>query len=162
MAAKPRATKPQTKGRAKQPAKRTGKATKSAFSAEERAAMRERARELKAPTSGKAAEDEVLAKIAEMPEPQRKMATKVHAIVKRADPTLSARTWYGMPAYTKGKNVVCFFQSAHRFKSRYSTLGFSDKANLDEGEMWPTTYALKKLDKKVEARIEELVKRAVS
>ena len=148
--------------KAKAPAKGKPKSKAAGFSAEERAAMRERARELKAAKSGEAAEAEVVSKIAEMPEPQRKMAEKIHAIVKKADPSLSARTWYGMPAYAKDGNIVCFFQGAHRFKVRYSTLGFSDKANLDDGAMWPTTYALSKLDKKVEARIAELVKQAVS
>jgi hypothetical protein len=150
-AAKPAKTKAKTKAKPKA----TG------FTADERAAMRDRAKELKAAKSGKAAEEEVLAKIAEMPAPQRKMATKVHAIVKKADPSLAPKTWYGMPAYAKDGSIVCFFQSAHRFKVRYSTLGFSDKANLDNGAMWPTTYALDKLDEKVEKKIAALVKQAV-
>jgi uncharacterized protein YdhG (YjbR/CyaY superfamily) len=150
---------------AKQSAKRTaGKASKG-FTDEERAAMKERARELKASGRGgdKAdGESEVLAKIAEMPEPDRAMAERVHAIVTASAPELSPRTWYGMPAYAKDGKVVCFFQSAQKFKSRYATLGFSDKANLDEGAMWPTSYALTELTDADEARIGALVKQAVS
>ena len=135
----------------------------SGFTADEQAAMRERARELKAAGSGKAAgEDDVLAKIAEMPGPDRAMAKRLHAIIKAAAPELSPRTWYGMPAYAKDGKVVCFFQSASKFKSRYATLGFSDKANLDDGAMWPTSFALKELTAAEEARITELVKHAVS
>ena len=107
-------------------------------------------------------EADVLAKIAEMPEPDRAMAERLHAIIKASAPALSPRLWYGMPAYAKGGKVVCFFQSAHRFKTRYATLGFSDKANLDEGAMWPTTFALKDLTPAEEARIAALVKQAVS
>jgi uncharacterized protein YdhG (YjbR/CyaY superfamily) len=150
-------------------AKRTtavGKAPKG-FTDEERAAMRERAQELKAAASsrrpGKAdGESDVLAKIAEMAGPDRAMAERLHAIVKDSAPALSPRTWYGMPAYAKDGNVVCFFQSAQKFKTRYATLGFSDKANLDEGAMWPTAFALKELTAAEEARISALVKRAVS
>src|SRR4051812_26867131 len=122
----------------RKPAK-TGKASKG-FTDEERAAMRERARELKTTSrAGKAdGESDVLAKIAEMPESDRVMAERLHAIVKANAPDLSPRTWYGMPAYARDGKVVCFFQSAQKFKSRYATLGFSDKANLDEGAMWPT------------------------
>jgi hypothetical protein len=129
--------------------------------------MRERAQELKAgarrgPRAGKAAgEGDVLAKIAEMPEADRDMAERLHAIVKASVPALSPRTWYGMPAYAKDGKVVCFFQSAEKFKSRYATFGFSDKANLDEGSMWPTAFALKELTAAEEARIVALVKRAV-
>jgi uncharacterized protein YdhG (YjbR/CyaY superfamily) len=149
--------KPAKKG-TQQPAKRTtGKATKG-FTAEERAAMRERAQELKAAGG----ENEVLAKIAEMPEPDRAMAERLHAVVKASAPALSPRTWYGMPAYAKDGKVVCFFQSAQKFKTRYATFGFSDKANLDEGAMWPTAFALKKLTAAEEARIGALVKKAVS
>jgi uncharacterized protein YdhG (YjbR/CyaY superfamily) len=145
----------------------TGKASK-AFTDEERAAMRERAQEVKAaarrgPRAGKAdGESDVLAKIAEMPEPDRAMAERLHALIKASAPALTPRTWYGMPAYAKGGKVVCFFQSAHKFKSRYATLGFSDDANLDEGAMWPTSFALKELTAAEEARIGALVKKAVN
>ena len=140
--------------------KTTGKASKT-FTAEERAAMRERAREQKA--AGKAdGEREVLAKIAEMPDPDRTMAERLHAIIKASAPSLSPRTWYGMPAYAKDGKVVCFFQSSQKFKTRYATFGFSDKANLDEGAMWPTSFALKELTAAEEARIGALVKKAVS
>ncbi len=138
------------------------------FTDEERAAMRERAQELNAaarrgPRAGKTdGESDVLAKIAEMPEPDRAMAERLHAIIKASAPALSPRTWYGMPAYAKHGNVVCFFQSAQKFKSRYATFGFSDKANLDEGAMWPTAFALKELTAAEEARIGTLVKKAVS
>ena len=134
------------------------------FTDEERAAMRERSRELKAPARrGESdGESEVLAKIAEMPEADRLKAERVHAIVKANAPTLLPRTWYGMPAYAKDGNVVCFFQSGHKFKSRYATLGFNDRANLDEGAMWPTAFALKELSAAEEARIVALVKKAVS
>jgi len=144
-----------------------GKASKG-FTDEERTAMRERAQELKAavrrgPRAGKAdGESDVLAKIAEMPEPDRAMAERLHAIIKASAPALSPRTWYGMPAYAKDGNVVCFFQSAQKFKTRYATFGFSDKANLDEGDMWPTAFALKTLTAADEARIGALVKKAVS
>jgi uncharacterized protein YdhG (YjbR/CyaY superfamily) len=138
------------------------------FTAEERDAMKERARELKAAARrsprGKKADEEadVLAKIAEMPEPDRAMAERIHAVIKASAPDLSPRTWYGMPAYAKDGKVVCFFQSAQKFKSRYATLGFSDTANLDDGAMWPTAFALTELTADSEARIGELVKRAVS
>jgi uncharacterized protein YdhG (YjbR/CyaY superfamily) len=129
------------------------------FTDEERSAMRERAQELK---SGKTdGESAVLAKIAEMPEPDRSMAERLHAIVKANAPTLSPKTWYGMPAYAKDGKVVCFFQSAEKFKSRYATLGFSDKASLDEGAMWPTAFALTELTDSEEARIATLLKRSV-
>ena len=121
--------------------------------------MRERARELK---GGEAdGESDVLAKIAEMPEPDRAMAERLHEIVKASAPVLSAKTWYGMPAYAKDGKVVCFFQSAHKFKSRYATFGFNDSANLDAGAMWPTSFALKELGAKEEAKIAALVKKAV-
>jgi uncharacterized protein YdhG (YjbR/CyaY superfamily) len=137
------------------------------FTDEERAAMRERAKELKAQARAnkKKAEGEsdLLAKIAEMPEADRAMAERLHEIVKASAPALSPKTWYGMPAYAKEGKVVCFFQSAKKFNSRYATLGFSDEANLDEeGSMWPTSFALKELSATEEARIGELVKRAVS
>jgi len=138
------------------------KSGKKGFTAEERAAMRERARELKAAAGKAEAESDVLAKIAEMPKADRVMAERVHAIVKASAPDLSPRTWYGMPAYAKDDKVVCFFRSAAKFKSRYATLGFSDKANLDEGEMWPTDFALKKLTAAEEKKIAALVKKAVS
>ncbi len=139
----------------------TGKTSKG-FTDEERAAMRERAQERKAGSGGKAnGEGDVLAKIAEMPGPDRAMAQRLHAIIKASAPALSPRTWYGMPAYAKDGKVVCFFQSAHKFKTRYATLGFSDQANLDEGGMWPTAFALKELTAAEEARITALVKRAV-
>ena len=136
------------------------------FTAEERAAMRERAKELKAEERANknraAGESAVLAKIAEMPEPDRAMGERLHEIVKASAPALSPKTWYGMPAYAKDGKVVCFFQSAQKFNSRYATLGFSDAANLDEGAMWPTSFALKELTATEEARIGALVKRAVS
>jgi uncharacterized protein YdhG (YjbR/CyaY superfamily) len=150
--------------RTRQSAKSTaGKASKG-FTDEERAAMRERAQELKATTRrGKAdGESDVLAKIAEMPETDRAMAERLHALIKASAPALSPRTWYGMPAYAKDGKVVCFFQSAQKFKSRYATFGFSDTANLDEGAMWPTSFALKELTAAEEARIVALVKKAVS
>lgn len=134
------------------------------FTDDERAAMKERARELKtegrrgSPADG---EQEVLAKIAAMQEPDRAMAERLHAIVKAAAPGLSPRTWYGMPAYAKDGKVVCFFQDAKKFKTRYATLGFSDKANLDDGSMWPTSYALPELTAADEKRIAALVKKAV-
>jgi uncharacterized protein YdhG (YjbR/CyaY superfamily) len=139
----------------------SGKKSKG-FTAEERAAMKERARELKAAADKEEGESAVLAKIAEMPEPDRAMATQVHTIVKASAPGLSPKTWYGMPAYAKEGKVVCFFQSADKFKSRYATLGFNDAANLDEGAMWPTSFALKELTAADEKRIAALVKKAVS
>ncbi|HUF13698.1 MAG TPA: DUF1801 domain-containing protein [Longimicrobiales bacterium] len=133
----------------------------SKFTDEERAAMKERGRELKASSRRADGESEVLAKIAEMPASDRALAERIHAIVKAGAPDLSPRTWYGMPAYAKDDKVVCFFQSAHKFKSRYATLGFSDKANLDDGAMWPTSFALKELTAAEAARIGALVQRAV-
>jgi hypothetical protein len=138
------------------------------FTDEERAAMKERAQELKAaarrrPRRNKAdGEGDVLAKIAEMSDPDRAMAERLHAIIETSAPALSPRTWYGMPAYANDGNVVCFFQSAQKFKTRYATLGFSDKANLDEGAMWPTAFALKELTATEEAKIAALLKQAVS
>ena len=138
------------------------------FTDEERAAMKERAQEVKAearrgPHADNAdGESDVLAKIAEMPEPDRVMAKRLHAIIKASTPALAPRTWYGMPAYAKDGKVVCFFQSAQKFKSRYATFGFSDTANLDEGAMWPTSFALKELTATEEANITALVKKAVS
>jgi len=159
--------KPAKKAPRKSARRTTGKASKG-FTAEERAAMRERAQELKAatrrgPRGGKAdGESDVLAKIAEMPERDRAMAERLHALIKASAPALSPRTWYGMPAYAKDGKVVCFFQSAHKFKARYATFGFSDKANLDEGAMWPTSFALKELTAAQEKKIGALVKKAVS
>jgi uncharacterized protein YdhG (YjbR/CyaY superfamily) len=132
------------------------------FTNEERAAMKERAQELKAAARKADGESAVLAKIAEMPKPDRAMGKRLHAIIKASAPALSPRTWYGMPAYAKDGKVVCFFQSAHKFKSRYATFGFNDTANLDEGAMWPTSFALKELTPAVEAKIGKLVKKAVS
>jgi uncharacterized protein YdhG (YjbR/CyaY superfamily) len=134
------------------------------FTAEERAAMRERAREVKAERRGSGAGDgeaDLLAKIAEMSEADRDMAERVHALVKASAPNLEPRTWYGMPAYAKDGKVICFFQPAQKFKSRYSTLGFNDQAHLDDGNMWATAFALKQLTKADEKRIATLVKRAV-
>ena len=136
------------------------------FTDEERAAMKERAQELKATARAdkdKAdGESAVLAKIAEMQEPERAMAERLHAIIKASAPALSPKTWYGMPAYAKDGKVVCFFQSAQKFNTRYATFGFSDEANLDEGALWPTSFALKELTAAEEARIAALVKKAVS
>jgi uncharacterized protein YdhG (YjbR/CyaY superfamily) len=131
------------------------------FTAEERAAMKERARELKADADKADGERAVLAKIAEMPKPDRVMGERCHAIVTTSAPELSPRLWYGMPAYTKDGKVVCFFQSADKFKSRYATFGFNDDANLDEGSMWPTSFALTKLTAADERKIAALVKKAV-
>ena len=136
------------------------------FTDEERAAMKERAQELKAEAlanKNKAdGEHDVLAKIAEMQEPERGMAKRLHAIIKAIAPTLSPKTWYGMPAYARDGKVVCFFQSATKFNTRYASFGFSDAANLDEGAMWPVAFALKELTATEEARITALVKKAVS
>jgi uncharacterized protein YdhG (YjbR/CyaY superfamily) len=136
------------------------------FTDEERAAMRERAKEQKAEARANKnraeGESDVLAKIAEMQEPDRAMAERLHEIVKASAPALSPKTWYGMPAYAKDGKVVCYFQSAQKFNSRYATLGFNDEANLDEGAMWPTSFALKELTAAEEAKISALVKRAVS
>jgi uncharacterized protein YdhG (YjbR/CyaY superfamily) len=137
------------------------------FTDEERSAMKERIRELKdarrGPGAGKAdGESAVLAKIAALPQPDRALAERLHAIIKANGPALSPKTWYGMPAYAKDGNVVCFFQSAQKFKTRYATLGFSDKAKLDEGHMWPTAFALKDLTPAEEVKIGALVKKAVS
>ena len=156
---------------AKKDAKKSAKTTTATskkskgFSAEERAAMKERAQELKAEAGAKKGkadgESDLLAKIAAMKEPDRAMAKRLHAIIKANAPSLSPKTWYGMPAYAKGGKVVCFFQSAQKFNSRYSTFGFSDTANLDEGAMWPTSFALMKLTAKEETKIVALLKKAV-
>ncbi len=132
------------------------------FTPEERAAMKERAKELKANKKKADGESEVLEKIAEMSAPDRAMAKRLHKIVKASAPDLSPRTWYGMPAYAKDDKVVCFFQSGGKFKTRYATLGFSENANLDDGVMWPTAFALKKLTASEEAKIAALVKQAVT
>ena len=136
------------------------------FTDEERAAMQERARELKAEGRGAAAraegERDLLAKIAEMPGPERAMATRLHGIITAAAPGLSPKTWYGMPAYARDGKVVCFFQSAQKFKTRYASFGFSDAAMLDDGDLWPVAFALKALTPAVEARIVALVKKSVS
>ena len=133
------------------------------LTAEERAALKERLKEEKAEREGKAAESDVLAKIAEMPEPDRSMAERIHAIVKESAPSLSPKTWYGMPAYAnEGGKVICFFTPASKFKERYASFGFNPDANLDEGNMWPTAFAVTKLTAADEARIAELVKKAVS
>jgi uncharacterized protein YdhG (YjbR/CyaY superfamily) len=150
------------------PKQAAGKSTKDGtkgskskgFTAEEKLAMKERVKELKADKAD--GESEVLAKIAEMPERDRAMAERIHAIVKAAAPGLAPRLWYGMPAYSKDGNVVCFFQAAQKFKTRYSTFGFSDKARLDDGNVWPTAFALMKLTAADEERISALVRKAVS
>ena len=148
-----------------QSAKRSAGKASGRFTDEERAAMRERSQEQKrearrSPRAGKAAgESDVLAKIAEMPASDRALAERLHALIKARAPVLSPKTWYGMPAYAKDGKVVCFFQSAHKFKSRYATFGFSDKANLDEGAMWPTSFALKSLTTAEEKRIGALLKK---
>ena len=146
----------------------TAKKTSDGFTDEERAAMKDRAQELKAEArrrTGKSktdGESDVLAKIAEMEGSDRTMAERLHSLIKTSAPRLASRTWYGMPAYARDGKVICFFQSAQKFKSRYATLGFSDEAKLDEGTMWPTSFALKKLTAAEEKRISALVKKAVS
>jgi uncharacterized protein YdhG (YjbR/CyaY superfamily) len=154
---------PATKGTKKSAknTKTTGEKSKG-FTAEEKAAMKALVKERKAAASKAEEERAALAAIAEMPEPDRAMAERLHAIIKSNAPVLSPRTWYGMPAYAKDGKVICFFQSAQKFKSRYATFGFSDKANLDEGAMWPTSFALKELTAAEEKRIKALVKKAVS
>jgi len=152
--------KPAQKGAQKAAANTTAISKKlKGFTDEERGAMKERIQELKADKAE--GESAVLAKIAEMPEPDRTMGKRLHAIIKESAPTLSPRLWYGMPAYAKDGKVVCFFQSGQKFKTRYATFGFSDKANLDEGAMWPNAFALKGLTAAEEARVAALVKKAV-
>ncbi|MFL6697042.1 MAG: iron chaperone [Vitreoscilla sp.] len=147
---------------AHKPVKRTADKAAESFSAEERDAMKARAKELKAAHGGKAdGEAELRAKIAELPEADRPMAERLHEIVMASAPELAPRTWYGMPAYAKDGKVICFFQGAQKFKTRYSTLGFSDGANLDDGTMWPTSFALTTLTGDEEALIAALVKKAV-
>ena len=161
MAQKSTATKTATKTT-------TAKSKSAGFTDDERAAMKERAAELKAEarrgSRGNKAdgESDLLAKVAEMPEPDKAMATRLHEIITASAPTLSPKTWYGMPAYAKDGKVVCFFQSADKFKARYATLGFNDSANLDDGAMWPTSFALKELTASAQAMIAALVKQAVS
>jgi uncharacterized protein YdhG (YjbR/CyaY superfamily) len=156
----------------RKPAKKgTGKSTKGTpatgktyegFTDEERGAMKERAKELKAAADKADGESAVLAKIAEMPKSDRAMAKRLHAVIKASAPALSPKTWYGMPAYAIDGKVVCYFTPASKFKSRYATFGFNDSANLDEGAMWPTAFALTELTADDEARIGALVKKAVS
>ena len=152
----------------KKVASKSATASRKGFTEEERAAMKERVEELKSEErrGGRAqkmdGEQDVLAKIAEMPAADRAMAERIHAIVKASAPGLAPRTWYGMPAYAKDGDVICFFQSSHKFTARYATLGFSDKARLDEGTMWPSAFALKELTAADEAKIAALVKKAVS
>jgi uncharacterized protein YdhG (YjbR/CyaY superfamily) len=143
----------------RKPAKKGTRKTEG-FTPEERAAMQERARELKAEKNKAAGESDLLAKVAEMPKADRVMAERIHAIVKDVAPDLSPKTWYGMPAYAKDGKIVCFFQSAAKFKSRYATFGFNDSAKLDDGSMWPTSYALKSLSDAEERKIRALVKKA--
>ena len=160
--------KPAQKGTQKSAASTTVNGKAEGFTDEERAAMRERVQELKAaarrgPSAGKADEESaVLAKIAALRGPDRAMGERLHAIIKASTPALSPKLWYGMPAYAKDGKVICFFQSAQKFNTRYGTLGFSDKANLYEGHMWPTAFALKELTAPEEAKISALVKKAVS
>ena len=152
---------PGTKKKAtKKTTKRTAASSKG-FTAEERAAMRERAKELKMAANKAEGEKACLAAIAKMSEPDRGMGKRLHELVTAAAPDLAAKTWYGMPAYVKDDKVVCFFQSADKFKARYATLGFNDTANLDQGEMWPTSFALKELTPAVEKKVTALVKKAV-
>jgi uncharacterized protein YdhG (YjbR/CyaY superfamily) len=140
------------------------KSTKKAekFTAEEKAAMKERAKELKASASKAEEESAVLAKIDEMTEPERSMVKRLHEIIKANAPTLSPKLWYGMPAYARDGKIVCFYQSAKKFDTRYATLGFNDTANLDDGVLWPVAYGLKELTPAAEAKIAELLKKAVS
>ncbi|KQW05745.1 hypothetical protein ASC66_12340 [Leifsonia sp. Root4] len=139
---------------------KTRSTTKSGFSAEERAAMRERAKELKASANREEAAKAVVDMIAEMPPADRALAARVHTIIVENAPTLAPKLWYGMPSYARDGKIVCFFQSAEKFKTRYATLGFNEDALLDDGTMWPTAYALTQLDEKNEAFIADLVKRA--
>jgi uncharacterized protein YdhG (YjbR/CyaY superfamily) len=156
---------PVSTSKTRKPRKRTSAKNEKGFTSGERAAMKDRARELKAESrrgaSAADGEREVLAKIAELPEPERAMAMRLHALIQASAPALAPKTWYGMPAYARDGNVVCFFQSAGKFKTRYATLGFSDKAHLDDGAMWPTAFALTRLTPTEEATITALVKRAV-
>ncbi len=143
------------------PRRGAGTGKSGGFTAEEKAAMRERARELKAQGAGADGERDVLARIDEMPEPDRGMAGRLHALIQASAPGLSPRTWYGMPAYAKDGKVLCFFQGAAKFKTRYCSLGFSDEAKLDDGAMWPTAFALREMTAAEEARIRALVRQAM-
>jgi uncharacterized protein YdhG (YjbR/CyaY superfamily) len=162
--AEKKTAKKSTKKSAQTSAKRTSapRNSSSKFTADERAAMKERAKELKAEAAKADGEEALRAAVAKMQGKDRAMAKRVHAIVMASAPELSSKTWYGMPAYARNDKVVCFFQSADKFKSRYATVGFSDEANLDDGGMWPTSFALKKLTAADEKRIGALVKKAVS
>jgi len=157
MAERDTATKPTRRS-----AKRTNGEASGKFTDEERAAMKERAKELKRSASKADGERDVLEKISEMPEPDRAMAERIHAIVMANAPDLTPRTWYGMPAYAKDGSVLCFFRPAQKFKERYATFGFNANAHLDDGNMWPVAYALTKLTKADEAKIAALVKKAVN
>ena len=150
-----------TKKTPKKTTKRTATTSKG-FTPEERAAMKERAKELKMAANKAEGEKALLAAIAKMSEPDRTMGKRLHELIRSSAPDLASKTWYGMPAYVKDDQVVCFFQSADKLKARYATLGFNDTANLDQGEMWPTSFALKELTPEVEAKIARLVKKAVS
>jgi uncharacterized protein YdhG (YjbR/CyaY superfamily) len=152
----------QGKSATKKTTQKPAKSSSKGFTDEERAAMKERAQELKAATKKADGESAVLAKIAEMAEPERALATRLHEIIKASAPALSPKTWYGMPAYAQNDKVVCFFQSAQKFNTRYATLGFSDVANLDDGALWPVAFALKELTAAEEVKIEALVKKAVA
>ena len=151
-----------TKKPTKKTAKRATGTTSKGFTPEERAAMKERAKELKAAATREEGEKTLLAAIAKMPQPDRAMGKRLHELVTASAPDLAPKTWYGMPAYAKDDKVVCFFQSADKFKARYATFGFNDSANLDQGDMWPTYFALKELTPAVEAKIARLMKKAVS
>lgn len=145
----------------KKPARKTSSRASGLLSDEERAAMQETLKERRRALAGEVdGEADVAAKIAEMPEPDRAIAARIHAVIKAGAPELTPRTWYGMPAYAKGDKVVCFFQSGQKFKSRYATLGFQQAAKLDDGDFWPTSFALKKLTPEIEAKIAKLVKKA--
>ena len=159
MSRSPSATKKATK---KTTTKRATRTTSKGFTPEERAAMKERAKELKATANRAEGEKALLAAIAKMPKPDRAMGKRLHELITASAPDLAPKTWYGMPAYVKDDKVVCFFQSADKFKSRYATFGFNDTANLDQGAMWPTAFALKELTPAVETKIARLVKKAIS
>jgi len=154
--------KPGTKDTQKSAKNATAKKRYEGFTDEERAAMKERVKEMKAAADQAEGESALLAKIAEMPDPDRAMGKRLHAVIKASAPALSPKLWYGMPAYAKDGKIVCFFQPAQKFKTRYATLGFNDEAHLDEGTMWPTAFALTKLTAADEARIGALVKKAVN
>jgi uncharacterized protein YdhG (YjbR/CyaY superfamily) len=153
---------PSTTKKATKKTKPTSGTTSKGFTPEERAAMKERAKELKAASNRAEGEKALLAAVAKMPEPDRAMGERLHALITANAPDLAPKTWYGMPAYAKNDKVVCFFQSADKFKSRYATFGFNDSANLDQGAMWPTSFALKELTPAVEEKIARLVRKAVS